>query len=90
MASEGDLGLHPRPLPKDHLILYPTFNLGAATRHAQDSNITEMVQVIFYVIVMNEVAERDITCRISMKCLMWALRQLYWGPFRFWFKNVEY
>ncbi|KAJ8422440.1 hypothetical protein Cgig2_019157 [Carnegiea gigantea] len=33
---------------------------------------------------------RGITCRISVKYLMWALQQLYWGPFKFWFENVNY
>ena len=44
-----------------------------ATQYAQDSNIPEMVQVVFYAMVMNEVVEQGITCRISAKCLMWAL-----------------
>jgi len=90
MASEGDLGLHPRPLPKDHLILYPSFDLGMAAQYAQDSYIPEKVQAIFYAMVVNEVAERGITCRISVGCLMWAVQQLHWDPFEFWFENVEY
>ena len=57
----------PRPLLEDHLILYPTFDLGVATQYTQDSNIPEMVQAIFYAMVVNEVAERGITCRISAK-----------------------
>ncbi|KAJ8434211.1 hypothetical protein Cgig2_015700 [Carnegiea gigantea] len=61
-----------------------------ATRYAQDSNIPEMVKVIFYAMVVNEVAKRDITCRITTKCLMWALQQLHWGPFEFWFENSEH
>ncbi|KAJ8428791.1 hypothetical protein Cgig2_009976 [Carnegiea gigantea] len=51
----------PRPLPEDHLILCLSFDLGVATRYAQDSNIPEMVQVIFYGMVVNEVAEWGIT-----------------------------
>ncbi|KAJ8431148.1 hypothetical protein Cgig2_026745 [Carnegiea gigantea] len=73
----------PRPLPEDHLILCLSFDLGVATRYAQGSNIPETVQAIFYAMVVNEVAERAITCRISAKYLMWALQQLYWGPFEF-------
>ncbi|KAJ8427840.1 hypothetical protein Cgig2_029757 [Carnegiea gigantea] len=44
-------------LPEDHLILCSSFDLGVATQHAQDSNIPEMVQAIFYAVVMNEVAK---------------------------------
>ncbi|KAJ8451981.1 hypothetical protein Cgig2_016562 [Carnegiea gigantea] len=68
MAAEH----RPRPLPEDHLILCLSFKLGVATRYAKDSNIPEMVQVIFYAMVMKEVAERNITCKISAGCLMWA------------------
>ncbi|KAJ8428639.1 hypothetical protein Cgig2_017138 [Carnegiea gigantea] len=79
----------PRPLPEDHLIFSLSFNLGMATRYAQDSNIPEMVQAIFYAMVVNKVAERGIMCRILAKYLMWALQQLHWGPFEFWFENVR-
>ncbi|KAJ8433872.1 hypothetical protein Cgig2_021255 [Carnegiea gigantea] len=64
----------PRPLLEDDPILCPSFNLGVATRYAQDSKSPEMVQAIFYAMVMNKVSERGITCRISAKCLMWALQ----------------
>ena len=47
----------PRPLPEDHLILWPSFDLGVATQYAEDSKIPEMVQAIFYAMVVNEVAE---------------------------------
>ncbi|KAJ8447059.1 hypothetical protein Cgig2_025436 [Carnegiea gigantea] len=43
-----------RPLLKDHLILCPSFDLGVATRYAQDSNTPEMVQAIFYAMVVND------------------------------------
>jgi len=33
----------PKPLPRDHLVFFLSFDLGVATWHAQDSNITEMV-----------------------------------------------
>ncbi|KAJ8438780.1 hypothetical protein Cgig2_009898 [Carnegiea gigantea] len=80
----------PRPLPGDHFILCPSFDLGMATRHAQGSNIPKMVQAIFYAMVVNEVVEWGITCKITAGCLMWVLQQLHWDPFEFWFENVEY
>ncbi|KAJ8420759.1 hypothetical protein Cgig2_030935 [Carnegiea gigantea] len=81
---------HPRPLFGDHLILCPSFGLGVATRHAQDSNIPEMVQAIFHAMVVNEIVKQGITCRIMVGCLIWALQQLHQDPFEFWFENVEY
>ncbi|KAJ8453134.1 hypothetical protein Cgig2_008018 [Carnegiea gigantea] len=48
------LAQRPRPLSDDHLILCVSFDLGVATRYAQDSNISEMVQAIFHAIVVNE------------------------------------
>ncbi|KAJ8446500.1 hypothetical protein Cgig2_027462 [Carnegiea gigantea] len=51
---------HPRPLPKDHLILYRSFDLGIAIECAQDSNIPEMLQAIFYIVVVNE----NVECRL--------------------------
>ncbi|KAJ8433389.1 hypothetical protein Cgig2_019179 [Carnegiea gigantea] len=67
-----------RPLLEDHLVLCPSFDLGHG------------YTVIFYAMVVNEVAERVFTCRISLRCLIWALQQLHWDPFEFWFENVEY
>jgi len=61
-----------------------------ATRYAQDSNIPEMVQAIFYVIIVNEVIEQGVMYIISVRCLMWALQQLHWDPFEFWVENVRY
>ncbi|KAJ8429207.1 hypothetical protein Cgig2_012335 [Carnegiea gigantea] len=65
MAAEYTSAQHPRPLPKDHLILCLSFDLGVATQYAQDSNTFEMVWTIYYAMV-------------------------HWGPFEFWFENVEY
>ena len=39
--------------------------------------------------VVNEDAKWGITCRLTVKCLVWALQQLHWGPFEFFFENVE-
>ncbi|KAJ8446957.1 hypothetical protein Cgig2_006585 [Carnegiea gigantea] len=55
----------------------------------QDSNIPEMVQVIFYAMVVNEVMELGIAWRITARRLMCTLQQLHWDPFELWLKNVE-
>ncbi|KAJ8438935.1 hypothetical protein Cgig2_012830 [Carnegiea gigantea] len=46
--------LGPRPLPSDYHGLCPCFDLEVATRYARDSNIPEMVQIIFYAMVIDD------------------------------------
>ncbi|KAJ8424732.1 hypothetical protein Cgig2_010032 [Carnegiea gigantea] len=74
----------PRSLPPDYHELYPRFDLGVATRHAHDSNISEMVQIIFYVMVIDDAAELRLSHKLSMDCVMWAKRKLDWGPVKAW------
>ncbi|KAJ8437663.1 hypothetical protein Cgig2_028601 [Carnegiea gigantea] len=68
-STEMAVEYHPRPLPEDHLVLCPSFDLRMATWYAQDSNIPEMVQATFYAMAMNMVAERGIMCRILAKLM---------------------
>ncbi|KAJ8431037.1 hypothetical protein Cgig2_022979 [Carnegiea gigantea] len=66
----------PNPLPEDYRSLYPGFNLGMATQYAHDSNILEMVQAIFYVMVLNDTTELGLSCWIDMNCKMSVLQRL--------------
>jgi len=49
--------LHLNPLHEDHHGFFPSFDLGVAMRYAHDSNIPEMVQVIFYTAVLHDAAK---------------------------------
>jgi len=40
--------------------------------------------------VVNDVVELGLTCRLTAGCLMWALHQLNREPFEFWLENVDY
>ncbi|KAJ8447869.1 LOW QUALITY PROTEIN: hypothetical protein Cgig2_012004 [Carnegiea gigantea] len=56
----------PRPLPPDYRGLCPCFDLGVAMRYAQDSNIPEMVQIIFYAMVVDDAAELGLAQRLTI------------------------
>jgi len=43
-----------------------------------------MVQIIFYVMVINNVAELGLLHWLTMDCVMWAMRKLDWGPIEAW------
>ncbi|KAJ8433871.1 hypothetical protein Cgig2_021254 [Carnegiea gigantea] len=47
----------PMSLPSDCHGLCPHFDLEVATRYARDSNTSEMVQIIFYAMVIDDAAE---------------------------------
>ncbi|KAJ8429990.1 hypothetical protein Cgig2_033915 [Carnegiea gigantea] len=60
--------LGPRPLPSDYHNLCRRFDLGVATRYAHDSNTPEMVQIIFYAMVIDDAAELALSRRLTMDC----------------------
>ncbi|KAJ8424397.1 hypothetical protein Cgig2_006319 [Carnegiea gigantea] len=68
--------LRPNSLSVDYHSLCPSFDLGMATQYAQHSNIPEMVQAIFYAMVVNDVAELGLVSRLSMECMIWAMQKL--------------
>ncbi|KAJ8419943.1 LOW QUALITY PROTEIN: hypothetical protein Cgig2_020753 [Carnegiea gigantea] len=76
--------LRPNLLPMDYHGRCPGFYLGVTTQYAQNSNIPEMVQAIFYAMVMNDTAELGLTSRLSTECMMWVMQQLNWNPIEFW------
>ena len=77
------LAQHLNLLPADYHGLCPGFDLDVATQYAQDSNIPEMMQVIFYAIVVNDIVELGVTCRLTANCMMWVIQQLNWAPIEF-------
>ncbi|KAJ8422560.1 hypothetical protein Cgig2_005758 [Carnegiea gigantea] len=74
----------PKPLPSDYHGLCLRFDLGVATRYAHDSNILEMVQIIFYAMVIDDAAKLGLSRRLTMDCVMWVMRKLDWGPVEAW------
>ncbi|KAJ8452457.1 hypothetical protein Cgig2_000046 [Carnegiea gigantea] len=70
----------PRPLPSYYRGLYPCLDLGVAMLYAHDSHIPEMVQAIFYAMVVDDATELGLFRQLTMDCMMWAIRKLDWGP----------
>jgi len=68
----------------DYHSLYPHFYLGVAMRYAQDSNTPKMLQIIFYAMVIDDVTELDISHRLTMDFMIWAMQKLNWGPVEAW------
>ncbi|KAJ8429206.1 hypothetical protein Cgig2_012334 [Carnegiea gigantea] len=58
--------------------------LGVAMQYACDSNTPEMVQIIFYAMVIDDAAELGLSCKLNMDYVMWAMRKLDWGPVEAW------
>ena len=79
----------PKPFPMDYHDLYPRFDLRVATRYAHNSNTPEMVQAIFYAMVVDDVAELGHSCRLIMDCMMWAMRKLDWNPVESWLGDID-
>ncbi|KAJ8427499.1 hypothetical protein Cgig2_028170 [Carnegiea gigantea] len=78
-----------RPLPLDYRGLCPRFDLGVVTRYAHDSNIPEMVQAIFYAMVIDDAAKLGLSRRLTMNCVMWAMHKLDWGPVQSWLGDID-
>ena len=89
MGTKGALGSWPRPPPSDYRGFCPRFDLGEATRYAHDSYIPEMVQAIFYAMVVDGAAKLGLSRRLTMDCMMWAMWKLNWGPIESWLVDID-
>ncbi|KAJ8420400.1 hypothetical protein Cgig2_028072 [Carnegiea gigantea] len=79
----------PKPLLMDYHGLCPRFDLRVAARYAHNSNILEMVQAIFYAMVVDDAAELGLSRRLTMDCMMWAMRKLDWNPVESLFGDID-
>ncbi|KAJ8433058.1 LOW QUALITY PROTEIN: hypothetical protein Cgig2_020625 [Carnegiea gigantea] len=79
----------PRSLSSDYHSLCPRFDLKVARRYAHGSHIPEMVQVIFYAMVIDDAAELGLFHRLTMDVVMWAMRKLDWGPMETWLRDKD-
>ena len=60
-----------------------------ARRYAHDSYIPEMVQRVFYAMVIDDTAELGLSRRLTMDCVLWAMRKLDWGPVEAWLMDKD-
>ena len=56
-------------------------------RYALDSNTPKIVQIIFYAMVIDNVAELGLSCRLTVDCVMWVMRKLDWVPVEAWLED---
>ncbi|KAJ8420088.1 hypothetical protein Cgig2_002029 [Carnegiea gigantea] len=88
----------PCPLPEDYHVLCPHFSLPEAERAAADFELPKMVCATFYATLLNEAVELGVVrsfiveglksflmgLRLTMDYMIWAMRQLDWGPLEVW------
>ncbi|KAJ8423581.1 LOW QUALITY PROTEIN: hypothetical protein Cgig2_002910 [Carnegiea gigantea] len=80
----------PRLLHLDYHGLCPPFDFEAAMQNAHDSNISGMVQVIFYAMVIDDAAELGLSCRLTMDCVMWATQKVDWCLVEAWLRDINH
>ena len=71
----------PRPLPEDFHALCPRFSLPEAEGTAADFELPEMVQAIFYAMLLNEAIELSVVRGFIVEGLKSALMGLRWSSF---------
>ena len=84
------LALGPKPLPMDYHGLCPCFDLRVATRYAHNSNILEMVQAIFYAVVVDNATELGLLRRLTMDCMISTMRKLDWNAVESWLGDIDH
>ena len=84
MALGGGATRPPEPLPKNYHDLCPDFDLTVAEEAARNFRIPEMVQAVFYAMVVNEAFELDVLSRDMAEHLKLALEGLWWYIYEAW------
>ncbi|KAJ8438013.1 LOW QUALITY PROTEIN: hypothetical protein Cgig2_029994 [Carnegiea gigantea] len=74
----------PSPLPKDFQALFLSYELVVAEEAAEDYELVELSQVIFYVILLNEVERLGVLHGRALRTLESALTELRWSTFESW------
>ncbi|KAJ8428676.1 hypothetical protein Cgig2_006350 [Carnegiea gigantea] len=75
MGTKGALGSWPQAAPLGLPRPLPRFDLGVATRYAHDSHIPEMVQTIFYAMVVDNAAKLGLFHQLTMDYIDRRLRR---------------
>ncbi|KAJ8439996.1 hypothetical protein Cgig2_022678 [Carnegiea gigantea] len=77
----GKVSYPPRPLPKDHWDLCPSFTLTDAKETTCDFDIPEIVQATFYAMVVNNAVELFVVSTDMARALKSTLKGLRWTTF---------
>ena len=81
--------LRPKLLPLNLYDLHPNFDLLVAMQFVHTAHILEMVQAIFYAMVLNEAAELRLLSRAAMDRVMLDLWELKWGIDEVWLQDID-
>ena len=74
----------PSPLPKDFQTLCPGFELAVAERAAEYYGLSELPQVIFYAMLLNEAEGLGVLQGQVLRSLESAITELCWSAFKSW------
>ncbi|KAJ8427748.1 hypothetical protein Cgig2_008552 [Carnegiea gigantea] len=74
----------PLPLPKDFQALCLSYELAMAEEAAEDYELPELPQVIFYMMLLNEAERLGVLHGRALRTLESALTELRWSTFESW------
>ncbi|KAJ8445592.1 hypothetical protein Cgig2_018533 [Carnegiea gigantea] len=88
--KQGRAAHPPRPLPVDYHILCPRFSLPEVEGGAADFEPPEMVQAIFYAMLLSEAVELGVVHDFMAEGLRLALVGLRWSSLEAWMSCVDH
>jgi len=74
----------PSPLPRDFRSLCPDFDFAAAEQAAKHYKLPELLQAIFYAMLLSEAKKLGVLHGPRLQSLEVALTELRWGAFESW------
>ncbi|KAJ8438742.1 hypothetical protein Cgig2_020297 [Carnegiea gigantea] len=80
----------PHPLPEDYQDLCPSFTLSDAKEAARDFNIPEIVQAVFYAMLLYDAMELSMVTRDVAGTLKSTLKGLRWTTFESYLSVADY
>ena len=89
MVFNGFSSLRPSLLPENHHDLCPNFDLRVAVDYAHIFRIPDMMQAVFYAMVLNDAAELGLSSRVMVDAMMSVLRGLNWAVIESWLWGIE-
>ncbi|KAJ8423412.1 LOW QUALITY PROTEIN: hypothetical protein Cgig2_020949 [Carnegiea gigantea] len=79
----------PPPLPEDCNVLCPCFSLAEAEAAAAESELPEIIQVIFYAMLLNEMLELGVVHEYTVERMRSLLVGLRWSTFEVWMRIMD-
>ncbi|KAJ8441400.1 hypothetical protein Cgig2_002359 [Carnegiea gigantea] len=80
---------HSKLLPLNFHSLCPNFNLLVVIQFVPTAYIPQMVQAIFYAMVLNEAAELGLSSKAPIDRMTLNLRELKWDIIKVWLQDID-